>query len=114
MVVHASHLLEIDLVNFTNPTGQDENGELCDPDTSVVDTCDIHITIRVPVLGEHATPDKYSLGTFNDEDLIVFPTCGTIMSDEGDVMNPLTFTFPTTLGPPVSVTTIDECNALWG
>ncbi len=105
-MVDADYQLEINLLNFTNPTGRVSTGECCEPmamnpNTGLCipeDTCDVRITIRIQNFDRDTrigAPTNYVLGTFDNVNSIVFPSCGMITSGDDVALNPLTFTFPT-------------------
>ena len=106
MVVNGNYQLEIDLRSFANPTGRvagsaaGMQGVCCEPLAMCIpeDTCDVQIRVMLQNFDFQrsiGTPANYMLGTFDNVNSIMFPTCGTIMSGVDAALNPLTFTFPT-------------------
>ena len=108
VVVHADYQFELELLNFTNPTGRVAGGDCCEPEAEnpntglciPEDTCDTRIKLRLQnfdYLRDIGTPTNYVLGTFDNTNSITFPICETIVSAGSNAaMNPLIFNFPTT------------------
>ena len=92
--------MELNLLSYRNPSGQDQRGACCDAtalnDSCLLepyDTCDtlFNITLRTGSIQPQIL-GKYTIGVFEDSDVIIFPTCQYVLRDRA-MWNPLVFNF---------------------
>ena len=82
--------MELNLLSYRNPSGQDERGACCDATArngscllQPYDTCDtlFNITLWAGSIMRPGIFGKYTIGVFKDSNAITFPTCQYVLRD---------------------------------
>ena len=100
-VVLCDYRVEIQLVQYSNPTGRLANGDCCDLPSgqgcSRIETCDVQFIFTIQNFDTSTTFHSQTLGAgrYDDVNEINFPNCGDLPSTTSAVAsNPLTFVIP--------------------
>ena len=99
-VVLSDYQVEVQLVQYANPTGRISDGQCCDlasgTSCHAAETCDVRITFSPRNLDTNMlfSSETKAIGTYDNTDLIDFPNCAELETFVAAVTNPLTFCIP--------------------
>ena len=100
-VVLSDYQVEVQLVQYANPTGRTSDGQCCDlaigMSCHATEACDVRITFSPRNLGTNMlfSSETKAIGYYDNTNLINFPNCAELKTFVAEtVTNPLTFRIP--------------------